>query len=93
MTYDQIDEKNWTYTSYKCGNLEAFISVGAAPEGEDIKLEYFLNKSKNSEIIFQENFTSLKDAVNRLNETYNHWKFQDKEAELAASGCSTCQAH
>ena len=93
MTNNQISTQNWQHTSFKCGDLEAFISVGATPKGDEVQLEYFLNKSKNSDVIFQENFTVLEEAIKHINTTYNHWNFLDKEAELANSGCSTCQAH
>ena len=50
-----IDNQNWGFSSYKCGNLEAFLSIGALPSNNSIEFEYFLNKTKDSEVIFQEN--------------------------------------
>ena len=88
-----IDNQNWGFSSYKCGNLEAFLSMGASPTNDSIEFEYFLNKTKESEVIFQEKFTNLEEAIEAINSGYNHWKFNDKEKELAKAGCSTCQAH
>ena len=89
-----LNETNWTFCHYKSGLFTASISLAGSPEAnEGVKITYFLNKYNEKQLIFQEEFHSIDDALIKANKTYSSWEFVDLEKNLQNGGCSTCQAH
>ena len=89
-----LDTQNWTYCQYQSGPFSVSIAVGGVPESaEGVKITYFLNKSNEKQLIYQEEYSSLEQAISKANNTYASWDFVDLEKKLQSGGCSTCQAH
>ena len=89
-----LNERNWTFCQYQSGPFISSISLGGAPQAsEGIKITYFLNKFNQKQLIFQEEYDSLEEAIAKANKTYSSWDFIDLEKKLHSGGCSTCQAH
>ena len=89
-----INEDNWGHCCYSSGKFRASISLGAdINTSNHVKLEYLLNKFHGDEIIFQEKFSTIDEAISKANQNYRFWTFVDLEKKLHDGGCSTCQAH
>jgi len=89
-----IDVNNWGHCCYSSGEFRSSISLGASLSSEnDAKLEYFINKFHGEDLIFQESFNSIEEAITKINLDYKYWSFIDLEKKLHSGGCSTCQAH
>jgi len=89
-----LNDINWSFCHYKSGLFTASISLAGSPEtSEDVKITYFLNRYNEKQLIFQEEFNSISDALDKANKAYSSWEFVDLEKNLQNGGCSTCQAH
>ena len=91
----KINQENWTHCHFTNSPLRAFVSLGAAPEGEnDFTFQYLVTLTDGDyQEIFQSIHPTLDEALVVLNEKYGQWTFQDATAPAAASGCSSCAAH
>jgi hypothetical protein len=91
-----ITTDNWTFTGFKANELLALISLGAKPATDSIEpdLIYFLTVMDNDGIeVFQQEYSSLDMAIEKINLKYSHWTFQDRVGSTSGSGCGDCAAH
>lgn len=91
-----ITADNWTFSSYKSSDLQAFIHLGAEPsieENQEPTVIYLITVLKNlEEEIFQLEFSELTDAIMAINERYGHWDYLER-SQASSGGCGSCEAH
>ncbi len=89
-----ISADNWTFTGFKSSDLLAFIHLAAEPTQTKVKLVYCVTLLKNSEEeVFQLEFNNLNEAIDAINERYQHWEFINRGQRLSDGGCGSCSAH
>lgn len=89
-----INEQNWTHCEFTAEENRVNLSIGGEILKDNSYLElYFINKFLGEEIIHQDIFHKLNDALQAINTKYGHWDFKDKLKSEKSSGCSSCQAH
>ena len=91
----KINEENWTYCQFTNSPLRAFISLGAAPQGENAAcLQYLVTLTDGDyQELFQSIHPDLNEALGVINEKYGQWTFEDATKPASSSGCSSCAAH
>ena len=89
-----INDENWTFCKYVAADYQAILSIGGEYIRDNEYLEvFYVNKTQSEELVFQNKFESLQDAIVFINKTYGHWDFVNAEISKNNSGCSSCQAH
>ncbi len=90
-----ITSDNWTFTSFKDSDLQAFIHLGAEPSltnEDEVNVLYLVTVLKNEEEeLFQWEFPELHLAINSINKKYGHWEIRDRSQ--GSGGCGSCEAH
>ncbi len=91
----KINQENWTHCQFTNIPLRAFVSLGAAPSGEnEACLQYLVTLTDGDyQELFQSIHHSLDEALTVLNEKYGQWSFEDATNPASATGCSSCAAH
>lgn len=90
----KITSENWTYTHYFSEPLRAFVSLGAAPEGDEVVMQYLVTLTdKDYQELYQSIHLELNEALELLNEKYGHWELKDAGGRGDGDGCSSCAAH
>jgi hypothetical protein len=92
----KVNTENWSFGGYKNSKLKAFISFGA-----DFLLEtqkqheiFFLTVTDNNfKEVFQQDHSSLNEAIEALNSRYAHWDWDNRRLSSDDGGCGTCAAH
>ena len=89
-----ITEENWTYTYYKNGKMQAFLSLSGEQRASGPQIHYCLTLTdEDNQEYFQSDFIDLNQAVGQINQRYAHWQFRSREEIDDSSGCGSCQAH
>lgn len=90
-----INEQNWDQSMYSSQQLNAFISLLAAPNEnapDQVRMEYGVTLSdKEFKELNQKIFPSLPMAIDDLNNRYSHWKEEVRGAS-GSGGCGSCEA-
>ena len=90
----KITEENWTYTRLTTGKYNVFLSIGGEFDSQNNYHEiYFINKYLEDNLVHQTKWTTLRDALSKIEEDFTHWQLVDLSIKDDDSGCSTCQAH
>jgi hypothetical protein len=91
----KINLDNWTHCQFTNSPLRAFVSLGAAPEGDEgVCLQYLVTLTDGDyQELFQSIHPSLDEALVVLNDKYGQWSFEDATKPASATGCSSCAAH
>ncbi len=92
----QVTCDNWTHCGYKSLQLQALITIGAHPTqgtAEPALVYYLTLLDTDFKEVFQQEFSTLEQAISSLNDRYGHWEFTDREKSTEGSGCGSCEAH
>ena len=90
----KINTENWTYTHFYSEPLRAFVSLGAAPQEEEVVMQYLVTLTdKDYQELYQSIHEDLDEALSLLNEKYGHWDLKDALNAGLGDGCSSCAAH
>ena len=88
-----VTTQNWSHCGHKFLQLQAFITLGGVP-GQNPGLVYCLTlMEEDGAELYQQEFSTLEEAISTLNGRYGHWEFFDRESAPSSGGCGDCQAH
>ncbi len=96
-TQNLVNLKNWNFAHYNSEHFKSFIGMTGDVQEVDGQIRelilYSVTVVDGEDMeVFQRDFSSLKSAIDFINEKYGHWQFNDP-TDNSSGGCGSCSAH
>ena len=89
----KVTTQNWPHCGHKFSQLQAFIGLGGVPDQRPGLVYCLTLMEEDGAELYQQDFSTLEEAIANLEERYGHWEFFDREQASSSGGCGDCSAH